>query len=133
LLDRGLLQEGIDLYHAGLVIAGGDGPNALRETYDLFMQAAERGYPGARAHAALKYDLWLRSQGQPQRFGSFWRWEGDEPVPEPFADPDAVASLRAAWGLPTLAEEAQRRRERRDRLRNPARRGGSNERVIGIA
>ncbi len=127
LLARGVLTEGIDLYHAGLVMSDLGGAAVLHEVYELFMQADERGYPFARQHAAQQYDLWLRAQGLPQRFGSFWRWQGDDLAPEPFADPAEVAALRAAWGLPTLAEEAQRRREMRASVANARRSAGAGE------
>ena len=70
LLARGLLTAGIDLYHAGLVMSDIGGVDVLHEVYELYMRAAELGYPGARHSAALNYDLWLRAQGQPQQFGS---------------------------------------------------------------
>ena len=95
---RGVLRQGIDLYHAGLIIGDVGGPDALHRVYELFVQAAELGYPGAWAQAAMEYDRWLRAQGKPQRFDSFWRWEGDEQMPEPFAAPAAVEALRAEWG-----------------------------------
>ncbi len=109
LLARGVLTEGLDLYHAGLVMSD-LGVDVLHEVYEPFARAAGRGYPFAREHAAQQYDRWLRAQGLPQRFGSLWRWEGADPVPEPLADPAEVEALLVAWGLPTLAEEAQWRR-----------------------
>jgi hypothetical protein len=118
LLARGLLTEGIDLYHAGLVMSDVGGVDVLHEVYELYVRAADAGYPYARERAAQQYDLWLRAQGKPQRFGTFWRREGDGEVPEPFEDAAEVESLRAAWGLPTLAEEAQRRHEMRAKAEN---------------
>lgn len=128
LLARGVLTAGIDLYHAGLVMGDVGGVDVLHEVYELFVRAAGRGYPGARHSAALKYDLWLRAQGLPQRFGSFWGWEGGELVLEPGTDPAAVEAARAEWGLPTLAEEAQRRRELRAKMENTRRSSGATGR-----
>ena len=127
LLARGALTTGIDLYHAGLVMRDLGGLDVMREVYELFVRAAELGYPGARHSAALEYDLWLRAQGWPQQFGSFWRWEGDDPVLEPPADQAAIAARRAAWGLPTLAEEAAKRRDMRAKAAGARRSAGAGE------
>lgn len=118
LLEKGVLSQGIDFYHAALLIQNAQLPGNRMTAYKLFMRAGQLGYAGAFHMAAMQYDNWLLSQGKPQKFGTHWTWEGDVAVPQPLEDPDRVDEVRAELGLRPIAVEAQEitaRRQVRDR------------------
>lgn len=112
LLEKGKLSQGIDLYHAALLLTeDGGSPEDKARAYDLYIQAGKLGYPGGFHQAAMMYDSKLIASGQPQKYGTHWTSEvgaNGAAIPKPLEDPDRVDQWRAEFGLPPLAQEAVR-------------------------
>lgn len=123
LLEKGRLTQGIDLYHAALLLTeDGGSPEDKKRAYDLYLQAGKLGYPGSYHMAAMMYDTRLVASGKRQKYGTHWTSQLDEnglAIPKPLENPDRVDEWRAELNLPPLAEEAARVAAMRQRLKKP--------------
>jgi TPR repeat protein len=96
-----------DLYHAAWLFNHGDEAADARRAHDLAREAAERGHRPARWLAAAAYDRWCMYEGRPQKFGTqivpdgvrYRLWD---------VEPSTTDAERAAWNVPTLAEQLRR-------------------------
>ena len=110
LLDGGKLATGDDYYHAAFVFQHGDAPADYLLAHSLAVAAAAKGQKEAAWSAAASLDRWLQAMGQPQVYGTQFRWLGTGPVTQEPYDRAAVSDgLRAAMGVPLLADQEKRR------------------------
>jgi len=110
LIETGALQTPEDHYHAAMVFQHGETLDDYSQAHELAKRAAELGYsPERRARwlAAAALDRSLMHQDKPQKYGTQYRWQGDEYRLWP-VDPETTDAEREAWGVPPL-EEAQQR------------------------
>jgi hypothetical protein len=95
------------LYYAAWLLNHGDESGEARLAHDLAREAAERGYAPARWLAAAAYDRWRKYEGRPQKYGTqfvpdgvrYRLWD---------VEPATTDADRAAWDVPSLAQQLQR-------------------------
>ncbi len=107
-LAEGKLATGNDYYHAAMVLQHGDHPHDFLLAHDLAVAAAIMGQAHARWLAAASEDRFLRRVGQPQRFGTQFRKDGDGPWYLENVDATVPHSLRRVMDVPAIAESAAR-------------------------
>lgn len=106
---QGLLAENAsldagDLYHAALILQHGEDLEEIWQAHTLAARAAELDYIPARWLAAAALDRWLMYQGRWQRYGTqfvpdgtgYRLWD---------VEPTTTDADRAAWDVPSLAEQ----------------------------
>jgi hypothetical protein len=87
---------------------------AIRRTthgkHTLALEAMELGHPKARWLTAAAYDRWLMYQGKPQKYGTNYVTDG---VRHRLwdVDPATMDTERAAWDVPSLAEQLRKAEE----------------------
>ncbi|WP_193504410.1 hypothetical protein [Sphingosinithalassobacter portus] len=114
LLEAGELDSGTDFYHAAFIFQHGDRPDDYLLAHSFAMVAMARGRDDASWIAAATLDRYLKQIGQPQVFGTQYSLPNDRPATqEPYNRDLLPDALRAALGVPPLAEQ-ERQRERYD-------------------
>jgi hypothetical protein len=102
--------EAADLYHAALLFQHGDEPEDAWRAYALAREATERGDERARWLTAAAYDRWLMYQDKPQKYGTQYVSDGIRHRLWD-VDPDTTDAERAAWNVPSLAEQLRKAEE----------------------
>ena len=109
----------IDLYHAAWLFNHGDAAAEARQAHEWAWQSALLGHGPARWLAAAAYDRACMYDGTPQKYGTqfipdgtrYRLWD---------VDPATTDAERAAWDVPTLAEQhARAERMTRDEPQPP--------------
>ncbi len=112
LLDEGRLRSGTDFYHAAFIFQHGREPSDFLKAHGLAVIAAARGRRDATWIAAATLDRYLQNVGQKQIYGTQYRMVPNEPVTqEPYDRATLSDAMRAASGVPDLAEQEKRREE----------------------
>lgn len=118
LLESGDLATANDFYRAAFIYQHGGDPSSYLIAHTLAVAAAARGHEKAGWIAAASLDRYLQSIGQPQIYGTqTTTTSGSEPTKDPFDRTVIPDSLRTNLGVPTLAEQDERMRQSRERLR----------------
>lgn len=99
-----------DFYHAALIFQHGDALEEIAQAHQLAKQSADLGHVTARWLAAASLDRWLMVQGQPQKYGTQFVPDGKRHRLWD-VDPTTTDAERAAWDVPTLAEQLERAEE----------------------
>jgi hypothetical protein len=121
LLDSAALRTGNDFYHAAFVFQHGDKPNDFLIAHTLAVIAAARGNGDAPWIAAATLDRYLQSIGQKQIYGTqFTRAEHGSMTQEPYDRRLFSDALRAALGVPPLADQEKERKEYEARFKSSA-------------
>jgi hypothetical protein len=112
LLDAGELRSGDDFFHAAFIFQHGSQPEDYLLAHSLATVAIGRGRPDATWIAAATLDRYLQSIGQKQVYGTqFMTAQGKPTTQEPYDRTLISDALRAAIGVPPLAEQEKRRAE----------------------
>ena len=112
LLDAGALQSADDYWHAAFVFQHGGEPGDHLMAHTLALIAAARGRPDATWIAAASLDRYLQNIGQKQIYGTQYLTRPGQPATqEPYDRMLVSDALRQALGVPTQAEQEQRRAE----------------------
>lgn len=115
------LHTAEDYYHAAWIMNHGDTPDDARHAHQLALHSSELGYRPARWLAAASYDRWQMYQGKPQKYGTNYVYDGrQDRLWE--VDPNTTDEERAAWDVPSLAEQLRKAAEanRQQRRRSAA-------------
>jgi hypothetical protein len=121
LLDAGRLRSGEDFYHAAYVFQHGDKPADFLLAHLLATVAVARGRSDATWIAAASLDRHLQAIGQKQVFGTQYSTsDGGATTQEPYDRTLVPDALRVATGVPTIAQQEERRRESEARTSAPA-------------
>jgi hypothetical protein len=112
LYAAGRLKTGTDWLNAGFILQHGNEPDDFLLAHEMCIAAVAQGEDKARWLAAASEDRFLRKIGRPQRFGTQWE-PGDKPGTFKLAptDPGVSDALRAALGVPTLAESKSKEKQ----------------------
>ena len=124
LLDAGALRSGDDFHNAAFVFQHGDTPDDILLAHTFAVLAAARDRPDAAWIAAASLDRYLQRIGQPQIYGTqFNRPPGQPTTQEPYNRTLVSDALRPALGVPTQAQQEERRAamEASYRARQPSR------------
>src|SRR5215471_14529068 len=105
------LQAREDYFHAAMVFQHGETLDDYWQAHELAKRGAELGHPNCRWLAAAAYDRWLMNQGKPQKYGTQYIFDGDEPYRLGDYDPTTTDEERAAWNVPPLAEALKQAEE----------------------
>ena len=112
LLDAGKLRSGEDFYHAAFIFQHGGKPEDYLTAHTLATIAIARGWRSATWIAAATLDRYLQNIGQHQIYGTQYRTPQDGPATqEPYDKMLMSDALRAAMGVPPLAEQEQQRKK----------------------
>jgi len=105
LYAAGDLRTGADWLHAALILQHSSEADDYLLAHEMCVAALAEGEKGARWLAAATEDRFLRAIGRSQRFGTQYE-AGAEAGTFRLAptDPDVTDELRAALGVPPLAE-----------------------------
>ena len=118
----GRLRSGADYYRAAMILQHSTAAADYLLAHELSVVALGLGEARARWLAAAAEDRFLMNIGRPQRFGTQYRSVGEEPPRLYPVDPAVTDGLRAALGVPPLAEARRREGELDQRTRpSPAR------------
>lgn len=110
LLDAGALRSGDDNWHAAFVFQHGGTPEDYLMAHTLAVIAAARGRRGATWIAAATLDRYLQSIGQKQIYGTqYMTPQGGATTQEPYDRTLVSDALREEMGVPTQAEQEERR------------------------
>jgi hypothetical protein len=110
MIESGTCTTTKDYFHAALIFQHGDELDEIWQAHQLAKQSVELGHTPARWLAAASLDRWLMYQGQPQKYGTQF-------VPDSKrhrlwdVEPTTTDADRAAWGVPSLAEQLARAEE----------------------
>ena len=110
LLAAGEVESAEDYYHAALIYQHGDQVEEAAQAYLLAAKGAALGYRPARWLAAAAYDRWQMYQGLPQKYGTQFVPDGNR-YRLWDVDPATTDAERAAWDVPSLAEQERRAAE----------------------
>jgi hypothetical protein len=106
LLDAGALASGDDYYHAAFVFQHGSEPGDYLLAHSFALIAAARGRPDATWIGAATLDRYLQNIGRPQIYGTQYSTPRGRPATqEPYDRALVSDALRAALGVPDLAEQ----------------------------
>lgn len=109
LLDAGALQTGEDYRAAAFVFQHGSTPEDFLLAHSLAVAAVAKGSPEATWIAAATLDRYLQMSGKEQIYGTQTRKVNEAPATlDPYNRALVPDSLRAALGVPTLAEQEAR-------------------------
>jgi hypothetical protein len=108
LYKSGALHTGKDYHRAAMVLQHAHQPDDYLLAHEFCVAALAKGERDARWLAAATEDRFLMNIGRPQRFGTQYRSSGDGPVRLYEVSPEVTDSLRAEFGVPTLAEARKR-------------------------
>ena len=120
LMGSEALQAPEDYFHAAMVFQHGETLDNYWRAHELAKRRAELGHPNCRWLAAAAYDRWLMNQGRPQKYGTQYTANEDEPYRLWDVDPTTTDDERATWDVPPLAEalrQAEEHTQRRERAR----------------
>lgn len=104
LLDDGRARTGADFYHAAMVFQHGDDSADHRLAHELASRAEAMGHAPARWLAAASLDRWLRSTGQPQRYGTQYEEVDGRLYLQPIDTAAVTDSERRRAGVETVAD-----------------------------
>jgi hypothetical protein len=104
------LHTAIDYYHAAWIMNHGDTADDARNAHMLALRSNELGHRPARWLAAATYDRWQMYQGQPQKYGTNYVFDGRQDRLWD-VDPETTNEERAAWDVPPLAEQLRKAEE----------------------
>ena len=111
LLDAGKLRSGEDFVHAAFIYQHGGKPDDYLMAHTLATISAAKGWRNAAWIAAATLDRYLQNVGQRQIYGTQYQTPpGVGPTQEPYDRILISDALRAAMGVPPLAEQEQRRK-----------------------
>lgn len=119
MLADGTVNTGPDYYHAAMVCQHSDSVEGIQLAHELAMISASLGDRHARWLAAASYDRLLHRLKQPQRFGTQYFQQGDEPLSLVEVSPGVTDSMRRALNVPTLEEAKAREAELRKSTPHP--------------
>ncbi len=109
LLDAGALQTGEDFRAAAFVFQHGSTPEDYLLAHSLAVTGVAKGSKQAAWIAAASLDRFLQSVDRKQIYGTQTRMmNGGEPTLEPYDRDLLPAAVRAAAGVPSLAEQEAR-------------------------
>ncbi|WP_088889885.1 hypothetical protein [Leptolyngbya ohadii] len=111
LYNADVLQTGADYYHAALILQHGSEPEDYLLAHEFCIVAIGKGEERAKWLAAASEDRFLMSIDRPQRFGTQYRSEPDDPdrrVRLYATDPRVTDGLRREFNAPSLAEAQER-------------------------
>lgn len=109
LLDAGALQTGEDFRAAAFVFQHGSTPEDYLLAHSLAVTGVAKGSKQAPWIAAASLDRFLQSVDRKQIYGTQTRMmNGGEPTLEPYDRDLLPAAVRAAGGVPSLAEQEAR-------------------------
>lgn len=109
LLDAGALRTGEDYRAAAFIFQHGSQPDDYLLAHALAMTGVAKGSPRAAWIAAASLDRYLQATGRKQIYGTQTRFEnGGAPTLEPYDRSLLTDALRAAAGVPALAEQDAR-------------------------
>ena len=112
LLDAGKLRSGEDFYHAAFIFQHGGKPEDYLMAHTLATIATARGWRSATWIAAATLDRYLQNIGQRQIYGTQYRSTADGGLTQESYDKTLMSdALRAAMGVPPLAEQEQQRKK----------------------
>lgn len=112
LLDAGKLRSGEDFYHAAFIFQHGGKPEDFLMAHTLATIANGRGSRSATWIAAATLDRYLQSIGQHQIYGTQYRGMPDGGMTQdPYNKVLMSDALRAAMGVPPLAEQEEQRKK----------------------
>jgi hypothetical protein len=120
LMGSEALQAPEDYFHAAMVFQHGETLDNYWRAHELAKRGAELGHPNCRWLAAAAYDRWLMNQGKPQKYGTQYTANEDEPYRLWDVDPTTTDDERATWDVPPLAEalrQAEEHTRRKEELR----------------
>jgi photosystem II stability/assembly factor-like uncharacterized protein len=120
MVNQGVLQTAEDFSRAALVLQHGEKPEDFLLAHVLASAAVIAGDLDARWLSAATLDRYLHHIGQPQIFGTQFRFEGDQPwTMDPYNDKLLADSFRAMFGVPPIEEQRKQleeiRRESREK------------------
>ena len=99
-----------DYFHAAWIMNHGDTPEDAYHAHNLALRASELGYRPARWLTAASYDRWLMYQGQPQKYGTNYIFDGNRDRLWD-VDPSTTDVERADWDFPPLTEQIRKAEE----------------------
>ena len=112
MLDSGKLRSGDDFYHAAFMFQHGEQPDDYMMAHTLATIANGRGSRDATWIAAATLDRYLQNIGQRQIYGTQYRSTADGGLTQDACDKTLMSdALRAAMGVPPLAEQEQQRKK----------------------
>lgn len=112
LLDDGSLASGEDFYHAAFVFQHGDKPDDYLKAHVLATVAAARGHRKAAWISAATLDRYLQAIDRPQVLGTQFQTSSDGITTQGEYDRALISdALRAALGVPSLADQERKRAE----------------------
>jgi hypothetical protein len=119
MVNQGVLQTAEDFSRAALVLQHGDKPEDFLLAHVLASAAVIAGDLEARWLSAATLDRYLHHIGQPQIFGTQFRFEGDQPwTMDPYNDKLLPDSFRAMFGVPPIEEQRRQLEEIRRESKN---------------
>jgi hypothetical protein len=98
------IQTGADYYHAAMVFQHGATAEDYLLAHELCIVAISKGEMRAKWLAAATEDRFLRTIERPQRFGTQFRSDGDNPFQVEPVDSGVTDELRRAFGVRSLQE-----------------------------
>ncbi len=104
------LSTAEDYYYAAWIMNHGDTPDDAHTAHRLARRSSELGYRPARWLAAASYDRWQMYQGQPQKYGTNYVYDGRRDRLWD-VDPATTDADRAAWDVPPLVEQLRKAEE----------------------
>ncbi|MFN0006426.1 MAG: hypothetical protein ACKVXR_00855 [Planctomycetota bacterium] len=105
MVEAGDVKEGMDRFHAAVLLVESDDLGNLELSERLALQAAEQGVELGRRVAAEAIDKQLVRKRLPQRYGTQYEWVVVLRAWRLFPiDPTTTDADRRAMGVPTLAE-----------------------------
>ena len=111
LLDTGKLRSGEDFFHAAFIYQHGGKPDDYLMAHTLATISAAKGWRNAAWIAAATLDRYLQNVGQRQIYGTQYQTPpGSGPTQEPYNRMLISDLLRAAMGVPPIAEQEERRK-----------------------
>lgn len=117
LLAEGALTTANDFYRAAFIYQHGSEPSSYLLAHTLAVAAATRGHERAGWISAATLDRYLQAIGQPQIYGTQTSIpSGEEPTKEPYNRELVPDHLRAALGVPILAEQDEKLEQSRARV-----------------
>jgi hypothetical protein len=108
LVQGGELRSAEDYFHAAIVFQHGETAEHLLWAHVLATVAGFKGHPEGPWLTAASLDRFLQEIGRPQILGGNYRQAPNEPVTQEPYDRSLPDSIREAYGIPSLAEQAER-------------------------
>lgn len=110
LIATNALQTGQDFLRAAFVFQHGKEPRSYLKAHSIALVAMKCGNPNAAWIATAALDRYLQAIGQPQVFGTQFRFPDGAPVTqEPYDRSLLTDALRRQLGVPPLADQERQR------------------------